>query len=352
MSKNLLFERTLQDLKDDAERQYDILIRTEIDRLYIGRKISQDEAEEIERELTNCGIDIVDDSNKGAVFGDSTPDKTEIHRNGISYIMFQARNYPLLNANEEWELGRSINDELRLTDSERNDPSPVVKRIIQRAEKAKTKLVLCNVRLVIKLAFHYSIQTGAGPDDLMQYGFLGLIRAREKYDASLGTRFSTYATWWVRQAITRGLEIGDPIIRLPTHIVNDVRNYRRAHRSLGLFANYHPSNIRKIANSLGWDDDYAARIAQLAELKVVSIDAPIESDSGKSIQDLISDDALTPEENAEIHEFNDLIRKSINELGDERLSNIITLRFGIDCPAETLESVGKIYGLTRNVYDN
>lgn len=347
IERESILKRTLQDLSDDAFRQNGVLKRSEIDDTFLHRKITPDEAVGIDTALIAEGVKILDDLHTTTFTFDGLTDSNSLHQRGLDYLLKYANNYPLLTAAQERELGYEIQQEIKLTEDERNTSSQIVERVIKRAENAKTKLVLSNIKLVAKMAFDYRYSQRMDSEDLMQFGFLGLLRACEKFDPDWGTKFSTYATWWIRQAITRGLDDGETTIRLPVHMREKISKYRRARRSLGLSIDYSPSDIPKIAESLGWDEAYTGKIAQLTEQKVISYDAPMRGDSEESMRDIFRDENPGPEEMAIANDFVESFQNIIDDLNDDRTSDIVRRRFGIDDSAETLETIGHDYGVTR-----
>lgn len=340
-----LVDRTLEDLGDDAYRQNGTLKRSEIDSTYLRRGISPDEAIAIERALIADGVKIIDDTEVTEATFEGIPSPTV--GTALDQLMGLARKYPLLSEAEERELGYAIQDSLRLTVSELEAQSLISERTFRRAEQAKTKLVTSNIRLVAKMAFDRRFRFRMDPEDLVQFGLIGLMRACDKYDPDWGTRFSTYAVWWIRQAISRGIANEGSTIRLPVHMRSQISKFRRTRRSLGLPMEYRAADIPKIAEALGWDKAFAGRIAQLSEQKVISYDVPIGEDGSSTLGDMISDEAPSPEEVAIANDLAEVLGELVNDLGNARLIDIVRRRFGIGGPAETLEQIGEDYGVTR-----
>lgn len=338
-----LVGRTLEDLGDDAYRQDGELKRSEIDATYLRRGITPDEAIAIERALAADGIRIVEDT----AVTEATFEGIPSPRGGtaLEQLLGLARKYPLLNEVEERELGYAIQDGLRLPDADQF--SPVGQRVLARAEHAKAKLVTSNIRLVAKMAYDRRFRYRMDPEDLVQYGLMGLMRACDKFDPDWGTRFSTYAVWWIRQAISRGIDDVGSTIRLPVHMRGQISKYRRTRRSFGLSTGYSAADIPRIAESLGWDEAFTARIAQLSEQKVISYDVPIDDESSTPLREFINDEAPTPEEVAIASDLAEVLGELVDGIGNERLIDIVRRRFGIDGPAETLEQIGQQYGVTR-----
>ena len=343
--RNKLIDRTLEDLGDDAYRQNGTLQRSEIDATYLRRAIEPDEAIAIERALIADGVEIVDDTEvTRATFEGIASPKTGT---ALDQLMGLARNYPLLSELEERELGYTIQESLRLPDTDLTAPSPIVQRVLQRAEQAKTKLVTSNIRLVAKMVFEPRFRYRMDPEDLVQFGLIGLMRACDKYDPDWGTRFSTYAVWWIRQAISRGIDNEGSTIRLPAHMRSQISKLRRTRRSLGLPFEYRAADIPKIAEALGWKESFTGRIAQLSEQKVISYDMPVGEDGSSTLVEMLSDDTPTPEEAAIANDLAEVLGELVDDLGNARLIDIVRRRFGMDGPVETLEQIGEDYGVTR-----
>ncbi len=217
--------------------------------------------------------------------------------------------------------------------------------IVREGQSARAHLLEANLRLVVSLAKRY---TGRGMPllDLIQEGNLGLIRAMEKFDYTKGFKFSTYATWWIRQAITRGMADQSRTIRLPVHLVEQVNKLARIKREL------HQQLGREAT-----DDELAAesgipahKIADLLDHSrdPVSLDMPVGSDEEAPLGDFIEDSEATSAESAVIAGLlhND-VRQVLATL-DEREQQVIRLRFGLDDgQPRTLDQIGKLFGLSR-----
>lgn len=341
--RDKLVARTLEDLGDDAYRQDGVLKRSEIDATYLRRGITPDEALAIEKALTADGMTIADDTELVEATFEGIPSPRA--GSALDQLLGLARKYPLLGETEERELGYTIQDGLRLSDEERCTPAG--ERVAARAEQAKVKLVTSNIRLVAKIMFDRRFRYRMDPEDLVQFGLMGLMRACDKFDPDWGTRFSTYAVWWIRQAISRGIDDVGSTIRLPVHMRGQISKYRRTKRSLGLSVGYSAAEIPRIAEALGWDEAFTARVAQLSEHKVISYDVPVGDDTSTPLRDLISDEGPTPEEIAIANDLAEVLGELVDNIGNERLTDIVRRRFGIDGPAETLEQIGEQYGVTR-----
>ena len=236
---------------------------------------------------------------------------------------------------------RQIGDGRLLTPAEERE---LARRKDAGDEEAKKKLIESNLRLVMSITRAYT-KAGVPLLDLIQEGNLGLIRAVEKFDYKLGYKLSTYATWWIRQAISRALAEQGRTIRLPVHVADQVRKVTRARRTLGQKYNRDPS-VDEIAAESGFTP---LRVRELLELVQdhVSLETPI-GDGESSVADLIEDTmASAPEQ-----ETSDRLRatellEALSRL-KPRQQRVLVERFGIDgAPPKTLEEVGSILGITR-----
>nr|PZM97067.1 MAG: RNA polymerase subunit sigma [Thermocrispum agreste] len=271
-------------------------------------------------------------------------DLVRVYLNGIGKTA-------LLTAADEVELAKRIeagvfaqhvlDTEEDLSDERRAE----LKALVADGQQAKNHLLEANLRLVVSLAKRY---TGRGMPllDLIQEGNLGLIRAVEKFDYTKGFKFSTYATWWIRQAITRGMADQGRTIRLPVHLVEQVNKLSRIKRDLHQKLGREATNEELAAES-GIPEDKVAKLLDHAR-DPVSLDMPVGTEEDAPLGDFIEDAEATDAESAVISGIlQDDLRRVLATL-DEREQNVIRLRYGIDDgQPRTLDQIGKHFGLSR-----
>ena len=259
--------------------------------------------------------------NANQYFDDISDDSVRLHLREIGKI-------PLLSAEEELELAQ---------------------RVKQGDKKAKDKMAEANMRLVVSIAKRYS---GRGLDflDLIQEGHTGLLRAVEKFDPDKGFKFSTYATWWIRQAITRAIADQARTIRIPVHMVETINKLLRTQRRMTQELNREPT-IDELAKELEMEPEKVEYVIKIKQ-DISSLDAGVGrdgDDEGESVLgDFIEDeDTISPEESAS----NQLLKEQIKDLLgtlSEREQKIVRMRFGLDNgKSHTLEEVGQEFAVTR-----
>lgn len=292
-----------------AEANIEVVMATEPNVEEFSDEWVLDEAEEEEDGLP------LDES---AYIDDIADDSVRLYLREIGKI-------PLLNAEEELELAQ---------------------RVVQGDKKAKDKMAEANMRLVVSIAKRY---VGRGLDllDLIQEGNTGLLRAVEKFDPDKGFKFSTYATWWIRQAITRAIADQARTIRIPVHMVETINKLLRTQRRLTQELNREPTN-EEIAAAMEIEVEKVEHIMKIKQ-DISSLDASVRDDEEDSVlADFIEDeDTISPEESA----TNQLLKEHVKDmLGalTEREQKILKLRFGLeDGKSHTLEEVGQEFNVTR-----
>lgn len=253
-------------------------------------------------------------------FGDASADSVQMYLKEIGQ-------YPLLSGDEEVELAKRI---------EKND------------ESARQKLALSNLRLVVSIAKKY---VGRSANltllDLIQEGNIGLFKAVEKFDYKKGYKFSTYATWWIRQAITRALADQGRTIRIPVHMVETINKYQQVVRRLVQDLGRDPMP-EEIASEMGMEVDKVRHIQKISQ-ETISLETPVgEDDEDSSLESFIPDDeSISPSVSAARKILKAYIDEIIGDL-TPREQKILDMRFGLtDGVTHTLEEVGKVFSVTR-----
>ena len=288
----------LQVLNDDLLPDDDLLLEKDLDFI-----------EEEEEDIDLDAIDLLE--------GIGTEDPVRMYLKEIGTV-------PLLSAEEELKLA------------------------IRKSEgdmAAKDRLIEANLRLVVSIAKRY---TGRGMSflDLVQEGNLGLIKGVEKFDYTKGYKLSTYATWWIRQSVTRALADQARTIRVPVHMVETINKMSKMQRKLTLDLGYEPS-VTELAKALDMSEDKVMEIMQIAR-EPASLETPIGEEDDSNLGDFVADsNAVTPEGNVESVMLREHIDTLLADL-KERERQVIVLRFGLeDGHPRTLEEVGKEFNVTR-----
>jgi RNA polymerase primary sigma factor len=288
-------------------------------------EFDDDDVEALYVQLQDRGIEVRDDCGRETsmstyVNGDLASATTD----ALQLFLNEAGRYPLLTAAEEVELAKRV---------ERGD------------KEAKDLMVNSNLRLVVSIAKKYQGHNLALLD-LIQEGIIGLIRAVEKFDWRLGYKFSTYATWWIRQAVQRGVANKARTIRIPVHIADREQRIVRAERELATRLGRAPT------------DEEIAKAAKLplkqyrdvrnAARAVTSLDRPIGTEADASFGDLLPNEQATPEEEVEVSLERSMLKRALEELPD-RERQVVKWRYGLngDPDPASLEEIGRRMGLTR-----
>lgn len=349
-------DRVVKDLVADHDRRDGALSRDHVERLFEKRRLSVDEGAEVYRQLSELGISLeeessaLDDSEIEELDGDdsSATDSEEIHEHLT--LNGHIRKTKLLTAEEEVDLGRRIalgrraRHELEggVSRSKEHD------RLIERADLAKEAMVMANLRLVLHVAIPYVGFSDLSLDDLFQEGVTGLMRAIDKYDHALGYRFSTYATWWIRQSVTRAIADRGATIRLPVHTYLDVHRFRRARR---LLEQMHPERrirMQELGDELAWTIDKVHFIQQVASFVPASLEDPVDGRDDLTLMDSLVSNLPSPMDHLEDRELVRCIEDALGTL-KQREVEVLRLRFGLSTAGyqATLEEIGQMFGVSR-----
>ena len=280
------------------------------------------EQEALVRELDKRGIEIVETAPE-APPPPIAPAPVETTTDALQLFLREAGRHRLLTAAQEVALAKRI---------ERGDAD------------AKAQMIQSNLRLVVSIAKNYRNQ-GLPFLDLIQEGTLGLIRAVEKFDWRRGFKFSTYATWWIRQAVARALADKGRTIRMPVHIVERMQKINRAERSLWTQLGREPT-LEEIADEASLTPQQIVEVRAAARAST-SLDAPVGDQDDAVFGDFVAGDEPLPEETVEVRMRRQALRSALDSL-PEREREVVTLRYGIDGhEPRTLEEIGRCLGLTR-----
>jgi RNA polymerase primary sigma factor len=288
-------------------------------------ELDDEEVRSMYEELDERAIEVTDDCGRESeestyVNGDLAVATTD----ALQLFLNEAGRWPLLTAEEEVELAKRI---------ERGD------------KEAKDRMINSNLRLVVSIAKRYQGH-GLSLLDLIQEGIIGLIRAVEKFDWRRGFKFSTYATWWIRQAVQRGVANKSRTIRIPVHIAEREQRIARAERELVTRLGREPTE-EEIAKRARLPIKQLREVRQAARA-VTSLDRPIGQENEGALGDLVASDQAPPEEEVDVSLEQDVLRRAVAQL-PERERAVLKLRYGLngDRDPVSLESIGRELGLTR-----
>jgi RNA polymerase primary sigma factor len=315
---SILALEELQQLIESCE-QSGTVRATEVAEISELHELAPLEHEALLRELDKRGIEVLESPAEVA----PPPPPPETTTDALQLFLREAGRHPLLTAAQEVELAKRI---------ERGDLD------------AKQQMIQSNLRLVVSIAKNYRNQ-GLPFLDLIQEGTLGLIRAVEKFDWRRGFKFSTYATWWIRQAVARALADKARTIRMPVHIVERMQKMNRAERTLWTQLGREPT-LEEIA------EEASLTLQQVLEVRVAarastSLDAPVGDSEDAVLGDFVAGDEPLPEEHVELNLRSQALRHALRTLPD-REREVLELRYGLGGTVpRTLEEIGRRLGLTR-----
>ena len=331
-AKNILLDALLKKGKATGK-----LTSHEIDDAIVDMNIDIDEWDKIYETIEAQNIQIIDDLGDAALAdisfevenekisdSSSSDSKNEAIDDPVKAYLKEIGKVPLLTSEEEIELA------IRIADDD---------------EKAKTRLAEANLRLVVSIAKRY-VGRGMSFLDLIQEGNVGLLKAVDKFDYTKGFKFSTYATWWIRQAITRAIADQARTIRIPVHMVETINKVKKT-TTLLLHENGRDPTAEEVGEYLNMPVDKVREIMRVVQ-EPVSLETPIGEEEDSHLGDFIPDDeALAPEEAASMMLLKEQLDEVLSTL-TPREKKVIQLRFGIeDGRQRTLEEVGEEFGVTR-----
>jgi RNA polymerase primary sigma factor len=317
-------ETQIQELLERGE-EHECVELSELNDLVDALALEDEEIEALYEELERRHIEVRDDCGRAArdstyVNGDLAGATTD----ALQLFMNEIGRYPLLTKDEEVELAKRV---------ERGD------------KDAKDRMVNSNLRLVVSIAKRYQGH-GLSLLDLIQEGIIGLIRAVEKFDHRKGFKFSTYATWWIRQAVQRGVANKSREIRIPVHIVEREQRIARAERELAAKLGRAPKDD-EVAERTRLRVDQVREVREAARA-VTSLDRPVGENDAGSFQDLIAGESDSLEQEVTVSLEQSTLRRAVSEL-PERQREVVKLRYGLngDRDPASLEEVGRRLGITR-----
>ncbi|HVM68845.1 MAG TPA: sigma-70 family RNA polymerase sigma factor [Gaiellaceae bacterium] len=320
--EQLLRHDDIQQLLDAAE-QAGSLRAAELSELVETHELDALEQDALYRELDRRGIELVEAPQVEEQPVAAAAPAQESTTDALQLFLREAGRHQLLTAAQEVELAKRI---------ERGDM------------QAKQQMIQANLRLVVSIAKNYRNQ-GLPFLDLIQEGTLGLIRAVEKFDWRRGFKFSTYATWWIRQAVARALADKARTIRMPVHIVERMQKMNRAERTLWTQLGREPT-LEEIAEEASLPLQQAIEVRAAARAST-SLDQPIGDTEDATFGDFVAGEGPLPEEEVEVSLRSQALKEALEAL-TERERQVVILRYGLaDAEPKTLEEIGRRLGLTR-----
>ena len=314
----------------------------DIHSMLVGRRHDFDT---IVKRLEDHGVRIVEDNSRsGQREARSSSSRTY---DSFTLYMKEAGRVPLLDREQEVELSKQIESgrQARKEVAENRISSTEAKRRIRRGEAARRHMIAANLRLVISAAKRY-MRRGIPMADLVQEGNLGLIRAIKKFDYKRGYKFSTYATWWIRQAISRGVNNNARTIRIPIHMINRMSRLRRAHRRLVQKYGRDPTD-EELAQALNMEPKDVGKLKEYSR-RPLSLEAPLQEDGDGALEDIIPEEDPRPLLQDHYDRQLKLKLQQVLEQFPPREAKVISLRFGLkDGQPHSLAAIGRKLGITR-----
>ncbi len=344
-------DAVLEDLTQRG-RQRGFLVMTEVQQELEDADAPPEAFDVVFLALREQSITIREDSNDALAATELSNDELVHVSDPVRMYLQEIGRYPLLTPQQEVELAMQMETGLRAeekldpVDSEMTTSERVIlERAIRLADRARKRLVEANLRLVVSIAKKY-VGRGLSLLDLIQEGNLGLIRAVEKFDYRKGFKFSTYATWWIRQAVTRALADQARTIRVPVHMVETINKLARAQRTLMQELGREPT-IGEIANEMEIEPDRVSELRRIAQ-DPVSLETPLGEEDDSTLGDFVKDtDADVPVEAASFRLLQEYLNLALEGL-NERERQVLIMRFGLaDGKVRTLEEVGSHFQVTR-----
>lgn len=334
----LTLDQVKEQLVEGGKKQGMVTYKTIMERLAPFDQDSQ-QIDDFFEHLSEQGIEVINEKNE-EVF--ESPDETDIDADE-AYLEEDLSVPPGVKINDPVRMYLKEIGRVQLLTAE--EEVELAERIEQGDEEAKRRLAEANLRLVVSIAKRY-VGRGMLFLDLIQEGNMGLIKAVEKFDYRKGFKFSTYATWWIRQAITRAIADQARTIRIPVHMVETINKLIRVSRQLLQELGREPTP-EEIAKEMGLSPEKVREIMKIAQ-EPVSLETPIGEEDDSHLGDFIPDDDAQAPADAAAYE---LLKEQLKEVLDtlsEREENVLRLRFGLDDGrTRTLEEVGKVFGVTR-----
>jgi len=333
-------------------KQRGFLVMSEIQQELEDEKAPPESFEQVLLALRTRRITINEDSDDLLAATDLSGDELVHVSDPVRMYLQEIGRYPLLTPQQEVELSMQMEAGIRADEKIEEDADslpdgdrPILERAIRQSDRARRRLVEANLRLVVSIAKKY-VGRGLSMLDLIQEGNLGLIRAVEKFDYRKGFKFSTYATWWIRQAVTRALADQGRTIRVPVHMVETINKLAQVQRGLMQDLGREPT-IAEIASELELDPDKVTELRRIAQ-DPVSLETPLGEEDDSTLGDFVEDtDAEVPVEAASFRLLQDYLNLALEDL-NERERQVLVMRFGLaDGKVRTLEEVGAHFRVTR-----